>query len=819
VRTFGTDDVIYWSRGAETLYGWTAAEAFGQITHSLLGTRFPVSREAVDEVLNVSGQWSGELLHNRRDGGQVVVASRQVVHRDELGRPVATLEINTDITEQKRTEEERRESEERFRLLVANVRDYAIYLVSPDGQVMSWNEGAERLKGYAPREIIGQPIARFYPPEDVVSGLPERLLRQAVEQGWVEHEGWRIRKDGSRFWADVVITALRDEQNRLRGFAKVTRDLTERRAVEEARALASREEGARAASEAGQAQLRASRDQLAATLEGVSEGITARDASGRMVVANDAAARLCGFSSAEELLAASPEEILARFDILDEHGAALPRERLPGQEVLAGRPQAERLIRFRVKATGEEHWSIVNATPIRDAAGRVTMEVSVFRDVTDQKRAEDAARYMSAVNLELARSLDYEQTLTRIAELAVPTLADWCVIDVLDAGDTLRRLAIVHVDPAKKRLAEELSRRYPDDPRSPTGAAHVVRTGVAEMYSEITDAQLQAGARDAEHLSLIRALQLHSIIVAPLRARGRTLGTIMVVAAESGRRYGQPDLALVEDLALRAALALDNARLYRESQEQTAVHVELNAALRDAMARLEQAMQTREEFLAAASHDLKGPIASIKAMSQLLLRRVSRSGGLDTDQLQQSLSRIDLVATRAANQVDELLDITRLQMGHPIELDRREVDVGLLVSEVVAEYRQQSERHVINLEVDAGIVGSLDQQRVARVVANLIENAIKYSPAGGMVRIRVFRGSDAPDGVLTVQDDGIGIPQEDLGRIFDRFHRGSNVLGEIPGTGIGLASARHIVESHGGRISVESRPGAGTTFTVRFPLG
>lgn len=799
VRNFDTDTITYWSRGAEEMYGWSRAEAIGQVTHRLLRTQFPVSKDEVDDTLQRVGRWEGDLVHTRRSGEQIVVASRQALHADERGHPAATLEINTDITQGKRLQATLRESENRFRLLVDSVQDYAIFLLSPEGLVESWNAGAQRLKGYQPEEILGQPSARFYPPEDVARGLPATLLAQAEADGRVESEGWRVRKDGTRFWADVVLTALRGEHGELRGFAKVTRDLTERRQAEEARAIASREEGARAASEAAQAELRASRDQLSAILAGVAEGITVQAASGRMVYANDAAARLCGFSSAAELLAEPSGDILTRFQIFDESGAVLPADRLPGRLALQARSVPEALVRFRVLATGEERWSLVGATAVTDSQGQVQLSVTIFRDVTERKRVEETARFMAAASAELGGSLEFEPTFSRIAQLAVPTLADWCVVDVLEEGGQVRRLAAAHVDPTRVQWARELAERYPEDPAAPHGVAHVLRTGEPELVAEISDEQLRAGARDAEHLAILRSLQLRSVIIVPLVAHGRTLGAMTLVAAESGRRYGPHELAMAQDLAVRAALAADNARLYREAQ---------------------QSLLTRDEFLAATSHDLKNPIASIKASAQLLQRRLSRLGRLDPEQLQLGLERIDTIATRAASQVDELLDIARLQMGSPLDLDSQPTDLVVLAREIVDENQQRTDRHQIELVAHvAELVGLWDRRRLGRVLSNLLDNAIKYSPDGGPIRVDVRRenGTDAW-AVLAVTDHGIGIPQDDVDRIFGRFQRGTNVIGQIHGSGIGLSSARQIVENHGGTLTAVSRPEHGTTFSIRLPI-
>jgi PAS domain S-box-containing protein len=817
VRSVETDTITYWSHGAENLYGWTAAEALGQVSHSLLRTVFPESKAQMDASLEASGEWSGELVHTRRDGQRVVVASRMAVRRDQSGRAVATLELNTDLSQHKGLESDLRDSDERFRLLVGAVQDYAIFLLSPEGLVLTWNEGAQRLKGFRPDDIIGQSITRFYTPQDLNDGLPQKLLARAAAQGRAEHEGWRVRKDGSRFWANVVVTALRDEAGDLRGFAKITRDLTQRKEAEEARAWASREEGARAAAEAAQDEIRASRDQLAAILASVADGITVLDKSGSFLFANDAAAELCGFSSESALLAASRQEILSRFELFDETGALLPLDHLPSRLALMGEKPQAMMVRFRILATGEERWSVVSATPIRDVEGRVEMAVNIFRDVTERKRAEDTARFLSALNLELTRTLDYRETLQRVAELAVPTLADWCVVDVLDGNAELQRLAVAHVDPAKVELARAVSERYPPDPNARQGAHAVVRTGRPQFLPNIDEAQVAAAARDADHLTLLRALQLRSAITVPMIARGRTLGVITLVAAESGRRYTPGDLMVAEDVAVRAALAVDNARLYREAQDQAATHIELNEALRDAMQRLERELVTRDEFLAAASHDLKNPIAGIKGTAQLLLRSLDRSGDTDLSLVREAIERVVAVATRAALQVDDLLDSARIEMGRPLDLELQATDLVGLARDLVAEHQQQTEQHEIRLETHLDeLVTALDERRLRRAIGNLIVNAIKYSPNGGLIRVEVTRDESSGRAVLCVHDQGIGIPHDDQPRIFDHFERASNVVGVIPGTGIGLASARHIVESHGGTIDVSSEPGRGSSFTIRL---
>jgi signal transduction histidine kinase len=298
------------------------------------------------------------------------------------------------------------------------------------------------------------------------------------------------------------------------------------------------------------------------------------------------------------------------------------------------------------------------------------------------------------------------------------------------------------------------------------------------------------------------------------------VGGITLATAESNRHYGPAELTVAEELAIRAGLALDNARLYRESQQQTETHVQLNIALRNAMTQLEQALATRDEFLASASHDLKNPIASIKAMAQLLERRLDRTGVVSNEQLRQTLERIDAVASRASAQVEELLDLTRMRLDRPLDLDREPLDIVQLTREVVAEHQQATDQRVISFDsTEPSLVGRWDARRLTRTLLNILDNASKYSPADSPIHVQLRR--EAPNGewvALSIQDFGIGIPNEDLQQIFERFRRGSNVIGKVSGTGIGLASAEHIARSHGGTIEATSELGVGTTITLRLPL-
>jgi PAS domain S-box-containing protein len=230
------DEITYWNRGAEGLYGWRVEEILGKVPYDLLQTLFPKPRAEIAAETMETGYWEGQLTQRRRDGSVVIVFSRWVLRRDAQGNPSGILESSRDITAKRGAEEAQEGDAERnrvneisFRLLVEAVKDYAIIGFDPNGMVTSWNEGAERLKGYTAEEIMGQHISRLYAQEDIAAGKLEEELQRAAETGHVKDQGWRVRKDGSRFWAEVVTTALRNPDGKLIGFVKIDRDITARR--------------------------------------------------------------------------------------------------------------------------------------------------------------------------------------------------------------------------------------------------------------------------------------------------------------------------------------------------------------------------------------------------------------------------------------------------------------------------------------------------------------------------------------------------------------------------------------------------------------
>jgi PAS domain S-box-containing protein len=308
-------------------------------------------------------------------------------------------------------------------------------------------------------------------------------------------------------------------------------------------------------------ELRRTRRRLERILGALAEAVTVHDERGKMVYANAAAVTLLGAESIEELMAAEPGELAARFIITREDGTPVREADLPGQRLLAGEAAPQLLTRSIERKTGREYWLLTKATRLDDGG---TLAVNIIEDVTEAKTAERRERFLSDAGRVLGSTLDYERTVQDVAALLVPALADWCVLDLVEGDGRLQRVALAHGDPEKRRLAEELHRRYPPDLATDRGLALVLRTGEPVLVAEVTDEMLASDARDEEHLRLLEQLGFRSGMCVALRVLERTIGVLTLVNSDSQRAFGEGDLAFAEDLAARIAAAVHNARLYRD---------------------------------------------------------------------------------------------------------------------------------------------------------------------------------------------------------------------------------------------------------------
>lgn len=718
-----------------------------------------------------------------------------VAEKQQIAQALLASHDNLENKVRLRTKE-LRNSDQRFRLFAESLKDYALFMLDPRGHITTWNAGAHRMKGYTASEIIGQHFSKFYTGADKAAGKPAYELRVARSEGHVEDEGFRVRKDGSAFWANVVITAIYDEKGELLGFAKITRDLTERKRVDD-ELRAARDELEKRVEERTK-ELAASRDQLRVIFKGINDGISVVDETGKFIFANDAAAKICGFDSTEALMKLTIPTLNTHLQIRNEEGRLLKPGETPFWKAVDGSESTGVVMRIRLSSTGEDRWIMVNASPIADDGPRAKMIVIIFKDFTERKRMEDTLKYLDEANRVLTASLRVEETLTRLADLAIDGLGDWCSIDLLDRErDRLNSIAVRHKDQRKLALGVHLRKKFDlnDNRWSPT--RDVVRTGKALLVEQVTTALLSRMAQSNEHLQIMQDLGFCSGIIVPLQSRDRVLGTISIFSAESGRRYTQQDLSLAEELGRRAGIAIDNALLYGEAQK---------------------AIQMRDEFLSVASHELKTPMTSLKLQAQIRKRTMqkrSSARGLDFERMIQLAEDDEHQVDRLTRLVDEMLDMSRLQAGR-LKLDIQEFDFAKSVRDILNAYEPQiqSSECDVSFVSDEQIIGAWDPMRMEQLFTNLLTNALKYG-RGKPAHIKLERHDGRVR--LTVEDHGIGIAAEDQKRIFRQFERAENVQG-ISGLGLGLYICKQIVDAHGGSIQVSSQESRGSKFVVDLPV-
>ncbi|HEX2670212.1 MAG TPA: PAS domain S-box protein, partial [Polyangiaceae bacterium] len=791
--------VASWNAGATRIKGYAAKEIVGQHFSKFYRPEDRWKCAVELETAAREGRVEDVGWRVRKDGSLFWADVVITCLRDPAGRIVGYGKVTRDLSEQLQAQESLRQAEERFGLLVASVKDYAIFMLHPDGRVATWNPGAERIKGYAASEIVGQHFSRFYPKEDVDAGKCERMLEIATRDGRVEDEGFRVRKDGTRFWANVVISAVRNGSGELVGFAKVTRDLTERRAAENERlrigqlaqqrihALGELSEsltfafsvadvanvlardGARltgaerctlhlydenghlqpwgvepsANSDAlpvvsslfrqntGQSpnertdaaiwveneeQSGASSDGRApqprpgafACIPLVAEGtplgvlgiwfarfavfsedereflatfarqyaqaiararrveaerqaasiadrlraslLTTLRSIGDALIATDAAGNITLMNSVAESLTSWPEQdargkpLPEVFRIVNEHSRE-PVENPVDKVLSTGGVVGLANHTVLLARDGREIPIDDSGAPIRTSDGEIDGVVLVFRDVSARKQEETRRTFLADTVAALGASLEYEQTITHVARLCVPALADWCRVDLWEEAEQWpSHSAVAHADPEKVPLVRQLAQGTPTKPQHSSAILSLVRTGQSLLHSEISDELLFANPFDAEQVRVARALKPKSAMFVPLIARGEAQGMMTFVYADSDRRYTADDLEYVEQLAARCAIAIDNARLFRSEQ--------------DSRHAAEIANRSKDEFLAVVSHELRTPLNAIMGWAKLLA-----GGHLDQGRHQSAFETIERNTVAMAQLVEDLLDMSRIVSG------------------------------------------------------------------------------------------------------------------------------------------------------------
>jgi len=665
--------------------------------------------------------------------------------------------------------------------LVLSGTDEGITLQDGQGKLVYANRLAAELTGCrSPRELLSLPPRELRERFEIfdLDGKPfpfECLPGRVLLEGGTPKEvvvRFRARGASSDRWSSIRASAVRDERGAVRFVVNVFRDVTEERRQQEALGLA--------------------QEWFQIALRSIGDAVITTDSEGRVNLLNPVAEALTGWSNSDAVRR-SLDEV---FSIVNED----TRERVPSpvaqvlrDGIVVGLANHTLLIR----RDGSELAIDDSAAPIIDLNGKLTGVILVFRDVTEKRTLERRAAFLASATRELSSSLDYKTTLATVARLAVPSMADWCAVDILEEGK-LERVAVAHVDPAKVERVAEIRQRYPSNPDSARGVWGILKSGEAEMIREIPPDLVESASQDPEHLRLLQELQLRSYVGVPLEHEGTTFGVITMVMAESGRSYTQDDFELAKSLADRASLAVTNARLY-----QRAARAHDQAVL---------ASRAKDEFLAMLGHELRNPLAPIQTALDLM--RLRSGGRVPTEN-----QVIERQVKHLVRLVDDLLDVSRIAHNR-IELERKRVDLKEVIERAleIVWPPSSSRAHVAHVDLAENLVVLGDAIRLAQVVANLLSNATKYTPPGGSIWIETWREGDAAR--ISVKDDGQGIGPETLARVFDMFVQEPQALDRARGgLGLGLAIVRSLVLAHGGTVSAHSDgPGRGSCFVIELPL-
>ncbi len=634
--------------------------------------------------------------------------------------------------------------------------------------------------------------------------------------------------------------------------------------------------------------LRQSQRQLEVILQGITDGITVQEPSGKLVYANEAAARVLGFGSPEELLRTPVPDVIRKFEVLDETGLPLPFERLPSRIAMRGEMPQEQLVRFRVVETNAERWSVANAAPVFDTQGQVLFVVNMFRDFTERQRAERSEREQRQLLQVILSSIgdaviatDANARITFMNPVATH-LTEWSEVEargkplaevfklineetrrevpspvekVLKEGTIvgLANHTLLVTRSGKERPIDDSGAPIRDIQGQAVGVVLVFRDVAEQRRSRIELGRLAAIVESSE--DAIYAKSLEGIVTSWNQGAERLFGyPASEIIGHSVARMMLPELLseLDENLARiknnQSIKSLETQRLHREGKvidvsvtispvkdsdgkivgastiardvtERKRLEEErarLYAAEQLARAQAESAIRARDQFLSLASHELKTPITSIMGFAELVQRRASNGERL-TDRDQRALQLIHAQSSHLAQLINSLLDLSRID-GEQFVIETAPMDLNALTTRVVESLRLTAEAHTLTFNaLPEPLVIYGDEMRLEQVVQNLIQNAIKYTPGGGLIGITLEH--DGAHAYLSVTDPGIGIPEVALDRLFERFYRAENVKAyRISGMGIGLFVAKQIVMLHGGEIQVKSREDAGSTFILCLPL-
>jgi PAS domain S-box-containing protein len=669
---------------------------------------------------------------------------------------VSLLLLTITAVQLNRAHEALESSRARTRDLVEQAPD-GIFVADLNGRYTDVNSAGCHMLGYSREEIVGKTIVDLMPPEDV-----ERLgqIKEQLLAGEPQIAEWTLRrKDGTYVPVEVSAKILRG--GRWQGFV---RDITERKRLEEElRVLEARSSGIVSIS---------------------ADAIISVDESQRITMFNDGAEKIFGYSKAEAV--GAPLDILIPERLRAVHRQHV-EEFADGQEIARRMGERSGGI-WGLRKNGEEFPADAAISKLQ--VGGTTVLTVALRDVTEQERREREQKFLADVGSLLATTLDYEGTPRNVANLVASELADFCIVETVEEGGQVRRLTVAHRDPGKAAVADALQ-GVSVDRRRPHLGSSVLDTKQTLHMSDVPWGYLESITQSDEHRRALFELDPKSLIALPLVAHGRLLGSMVLVSTTASHHYSRADLPLAEEVARRAAWAVENARLYRLAQRAT---------------------QARDDVLGIVAHDLRTPLGTILMQAKLL-----RPFGAEPERRSpKPAETIERAASRMSRLIQDLLDVTRIE-GGGMSVEKAGVSACQVVSDSVEAQRPLASSVSLELQLDvAQDVPAVwgDYGRLLQVFENLIGNAIKFTAPGG--RITVGAAPRDGDVLFWVADTGAGIGADALPRLFDRFWQARKAGRR--GAGLGLPIVKGLVEAHGGRIWVESTPGRGTTFFFTIPV-
>lgn len=713
-------------------------------------------------------------------------------------------------------------ADERFRALIQHSAD-AIQLLSADGTVLYSSDSVERVLGYRPEEIQGASAAPYLHPDDFPRFIEKFGALLSTPGGQVTLE-YRVKhKNGSWVWIEATGSNYLHDP-RIAAIVGNFRTIHERKKVEERQRI-----------------LNMASEKLAASLD---QQVTLQEIAQLIVPAVADYCRIAILDEQQQIKEiavnhSDPEQVALVRELYEQYKdhtstpSGLPKLLATGQPDLISNVSEDVLQQARQE--NPELVTIVHAlglksymgTPLiardrvigaitfssvqpqryytpddlafaQELARRIALTLDNARlyqeaqdELAERERIEQNLRFLSEASKLLASSLDYQTTLTHVADLAVAHIADWCTIEMLDDKGAPQSLAVAHRDADKAEWARELRKSRPPDMAEDVGIGAIVKKKQSGYFPIVTDDMLVASARDAQELEILRTLGMQSIMIVPLVIQEQAIGTISFVASENGKHFSPTDLTMAEELAARAALAIQNAKLYAEAQK---------------------AIMLRDDFISIASHELRTPVTSLKLYVQVLQKQLAKRG---EDSLARYFRKMDTQLDKLTLLIKDLLNVSRIELGK-LDFQEELFDLNEVVKETVEQIQLTTTTHHITIEGRIARPMWGDKDRIGQVLTNLLSNAIKYSPDGKSVIVQLTEEEDGA--VVGVQDFGIGIEKEHQSHIFDRFYRVSDPEERTyPGLGIGLYIAHEIVKRHKGDVWVVSEKGKGSLFRFKLP--